>query len=218
LAATALRGGGRLFYAGAGTSGRLGVLDASEVPPTFGAPPELVQAIMAGGATALQRAVEGAEDQPRTGALAALERGVREGDVLCGITASGRTPFVLGALERARELGAKTILLTCNPARAKACGSWDVEIDLPTGAEIVTGSTRLKAGTATKVALNILSTAAMVRLGRVRGNRMIDVGISNEKLRDRGARIVAETLGLPYAEARVRLEQAGWNVRACLGG
>ena len=214
----ALQAGGRLFYVGAGTSGRLGVLDASEIPPTFGAPPELVQGIIAGGATALQRAVEGAEDQSGAGALAALERGVRAGDVVCGITASGRTPFVLGALARARLLGARTILLTCNPARATADEKWDVEIDLPTGAEIVTGSTRLKAGTATKVALNLLSTAAMVRLGRVRGNRMIDLGISNEKLRDRGTRIVAETLGVPYAEARARLERAGWNVRACLGG
>jgi N-acetylmuramic acid 6-phosphate etherase len=216
LVSLALGAKGRLFYVGAGTSGRLGVLDASEIPPTFGAPPELVQAIMAGGATALQRAVEGAEDQPQAGALAVFERGVRTGDVVCGITASGRTPFVLGALARARALGARTILLTCNPARATAGEKWDVEIDLPTGAEIVTGSTRLKAGTATKVALNILSTAAMVRLGRVRGNRMIDLGISNEKLRDRGTRIVAETLGLSYDEARTRLERAGWQVRACL--
>jgi N-acetylmuramic acid 6-phosphate etherase len=173
---------------------------------------------MAGGATALQRAVEGAEDQPVAGAFAVLERGVRAGDVVCGITASGRTPFVLGALGRARELGARTILLTCNPARAAAREKWDVEIDLPTGAEIVTGSTRLKAGTATKVALNLLSTAAMVRLGRVRGNRMVDLGISNEKLRDRGTRIVAETLGLSYPEARARLERAGWQVRTCLDG
>ena len=212
----ALSSGGRLFYVGAGTSGRLGVLDASEIPPTFGVSPEMVQGIIAGGAVALHRAVEGAEDSPESGALAVLDRGVRAGDVVCGITASGRTPFVLGALARARALGAGTILLTCNPARARAGENWDVEIDLPTGPELVTGSTRLKAGTATKVALNILSTAAMVRLGKVRGNQMIDLGISNEKLRDRGTRIVAAALGLPYAEARVRLERAGWNVRACL--
>ncbi len=212
----ALRGGGRLFYIGAGTSGRLGVLDASEIPPTFGAPPELVQGIIAGGAVALHRAVEGAEDQPDAGALAALERGVRTGDVLCGIAASGRTPFVLGALARARALGARTILLTCNPARTRAAEPWDVEIDLPVGPEIITGSTRLKAGTATKVALNLLSTCAMILLGRVRGNAMVDLHISNAKLRDRGVRLVSAALGLGYDEAQTRLARAGWNVRACL--
>ncbi len=212
----ALRGGGRLFYIGAGTSGRLGVLDASEIPPTFGAPAELVQGIIAGGAEALHRAVEGAEDQPGAGALAVLERGVRAGDVLCGIAASGRTPFVLGALAGARELGARTILLTCNPARQRAAQPWDVEIDLPVGPEIITGSTRLKAGTATKVTLNLLSTCAMIRLGRVRGNAMVDLRISNAKLRDRGVRLVSTALGLSYPEAQVRLERAGWNVRACL--
>ncbi len=218
LVSAALQAGGRLFYVGAGTSGRLGVLDASEIPPTFGAPPELVQGIIAGGATALHRSVEGAEDQPAAGALAVLDRGVRADDVVCGIAASGRTPFVLGALERAWELGAQTVLLTCNPARRPSARPWDVEIDLPAGPEIVTGSTRLKAGTATKVALNLLSTCAMIRLGKVRGNVMIDLDISNEKLRDRGTRIVAEALHLPYDAARLRLEQAGWKVRACLDG
>jgi N-acetylmuramic acid 6-phosphate etherase len=218
LVSDALRAGGRLFHLGAGTSGRLGVLDASEIPPTFGAPPELVQGIIAGGAEALHRAVEGAEDQPAAGAQAIVERGVRAGDVLCGIAASGRTPFVLGALERARQLGARTILLTCNPLRAKATTSWDAEIDLPVGPEIITGSTRLKAGTATKVTLNLLSTCAMIRLGRVRGNAMVDLHISNAKLRDRGVRLVSTTLGLGYDEARERLERTGWNVRACLEG
>jgi N-acetylmuramic acid 6-phosphate etherase len=217
IVSASLRASGRLFYIGAGTSGRLGVLDASEIPPTFGADPSAVQGIIAGGATALQHAVEGAEDEPRAGALAIVERGLRAGDVACGIAASGRTPFVLGALARARELGARTILLTCNPARVVSAAPWDVEIDLPTGPEIVTGSTRLKAGTATKVALNILSTCAMIRLGKVRGGAMIDLRISNEKLRDRGARIVAEALGLGYDEARARLEAAEWDVRACLG-
>ena len=216
LSGAALLANGRLFYIGAGTSGRLGVLDASEIPPTFGAPPELVQGIIAGGAAALHRAVEGAEDQPAAGALAVLERGVRAGDVLCGIAASGRTPFVLGALARARELGARTILLTCNPARQRPAQPWDVEIDLPVGPEIITGSTRLKAGTATKVTLNLLSTCAMIRLGRVRGNAMVDLHISNAKLRDRGVRLVSEALGLGYEEARTRLERAKWNVRACL--
>ncbi len=216
LTGTALLAGGRLFYIGAGTSGRLGVLDASEIPPTFGVPPDLVQGIVAGGFTALHRAVEGAEDQPAAGALTLLDRGVRAGDVVCGIAASGRTPFVLGALARARELGARTILLTCNPERHRAERPWDVEIDLPVGPEIITGSTRLKAGTATKVALNLLSTCAMIRLGHVRGNAMVDLHISNAKLRDRGVRIVSAALGLDYAEAQARLERAGWNLRACL--
>ena len=218
LVSTAILSGGRLFYVGAGTSGRLGVLDASEIPPTFGAPPELVQGIIAGGAVALHRAVEGAEDQPEAGALVVFERGVKAGDVVCGLTASGRTPFVTGALARARELGAKTILITCNPARNRSAEPWDVEVDLPTGPEIVTGSTRLKAGTATKVALNILSTGAMIRQGRVKGNLMVNVQVSNEKLRDRGVRLVSSTLGIDYAEAEQRLAAAGWNVRACLEG
>ena len=218
LVAAAMGKGGRLFYVGAGTSGRLGVLDASEIPPTFGAPPEWVQGIIAGGVRALHHAVEGAEDQPAAGAFAVADRGVRSGDVVCGIAASGRTPFVLGALVRARKAGAQTVLLTCNPARARGLEKWDVEIDLPTGPEIVTGSTRLKAGTATKLVLNLLSTAAMVRLGRVRGNAMVDLCISNEKLRDRGARLVSETLRISYEEARRRLESATWNVRAVLDG
>ena len=216
LVGDAMLKGGRLFYAGAGTSGRLGVLDASEIPPTFGVPAERVQGIIAGGAAAVHRAVEGAEDHTSAGAQAILDRGVRSGDVVCGIAASGRTPFVLGALERAQVAGAHTILLTCNPARQRGGHAWDIEIDLPTGPEIVTGSTRLKAGTATKVVLNILSTGAMVRLGRVRGNAMVDLHISNEKLRDRGTRLVSETLGIPYEEARVRLERSGWNVRTAL--
>jgi N-acetylmuramic acid 6-phosphate etherase len=216
LVAGSLASGGRLFYVGAGTSGRLGVLDASEIPPTFGASPDLVQGIIAGGAQALHRAVEGAEDQPSMGALAVSERGVKSGDVVCGIAASGRTPFVLGALNRSRELGAKTVLLTCNPARRKLPHPWDVEIDLPTGPELVTGSTRLKAGTATKLVLNILSTCAMIRLGKVRGNLMINVQISNEKLRDRGLRLVRESLGVTQEEAEKKLAAAGWNVSACL--
>jgi N-acetylmuramic acid 6-phosphate etherase len=216
MVAAALQAGGRLFYTGAGTSGRLGVLDASEIPPTFGAPPDLVQGIIAGGASALHSAAEGAEDQPEAGELAVAWRGVREGDVVCGIAASGRTPFVLGTLRRARTLGAKTILLTCNPAR-KRTEAWDVEIDLATGPELVTGSTRLKAGTATKATLNILSTCAMVRLGAVRGNLMINVQATNAKLRDRAIRLVSELRGCSYQEARQRLQEAAWSVRAALG-
>jgi N-acetylmuramic acid 6-phosphate etherase len=215
MVSTALMDGGRLFYTGAGTSGRLGVLDASEIPPTFGASPELVQGIIAGGVSALHSAAEGAEDQPEAGELAVVGRGVRAGDVVCGIAASGRTPFVLGTLRRARALGARTILLTCNPAR-RHTECWDAEIDLATGPELVTGSTRLKAGTATKVALNILSTCAMVRLGKVRGNLMIDVQATNAKLRDRAMRLVGELRGCTREEARTRLEEAGWSVRAAL--
>ena len=214
--AAALRNGGRLFYVGAGTSGRLGVLDASEIPPTFGASPELIQGVIAGGVAALVRSAEGAEDNESEGAAAIAERGAKAGDVVCGIAASGSTPFVIGALERARVLGAATIFLTCNPARVSAKTPWDLEIDLPTGPELVTGSTRLKAGTATKVALNILSTGAMIALGKVRGNLMIDVVAGNEKLRDRAARIVAELSGCSHEAAVSRLEKTGGNVRAAI--
>ena len=215
MAAKALRKGGRLFYAGAGTSGRLGVLDASEIPPTFGAPPELVQGIMAGGASALHRSVEGAEDDPGGGALAVDERGVTGADIVCGLSASGRTPFVLGALVEAKKRGAQTILLTCNPERNRA-GTFDLEIDLATGPELLTGSTRLKAGTATKVALNIISTGTMVALGKVRGNLMVDLAISNTKLRDRAARLLVELAKCDYAEALERLQRHDWNLRAAL--
>jgi N-acetylmuramic acid 6-phosphate etherase len=211
-----LKNGGRLFYVGAGTSGRLGVLDASEIPPTFGASSELVQGIIAGGATALHRSIEGAEDEPGAGAVAVEERGVTSGDIVCGITASGRTPFVLGALERAKALGAQTILLSCNPSAHRADLKVDLRIDLPTGPELLTGSTRLKAGTATKVALNILSTGAMVRLGRVQGNLMIDLNASNAKLRDRAARLLAQLAGCDYEVAMGQLREADWNLRAAL--
>lgn len=216
LIAAALQGGGRLFYAGAGTSGRLGVLDASEIPPTFGTSPELVQGIIAGGAPALFRAAEGAEDQRELGALSIVQRGVRTGDVVCGITASGRTPFVLGALAKAAQLGARTILLSCNPDRSKTGPSWDLAIDLPTGPEILTGSTRLKAGTATKVALNIFSTATMIRLGKVRGNLMSNLNVSNAKLRDRAIRLVSAARHCTYEQARTLLTEYAWDVRRAL--
>jgi N-acetylmuramic acid 6-phosphate etherase len=208
----ALRTGGRLFYIGAGTSGRLGVLDASEIPPTFGAPPETVQGIVAGGAPALHSAVEGAEDNAEAGALAVAERGVTARDIVCGITASGRTPFVLGALCKARDLGATTMLLTCNPERRRT-ERFDVEIDLPTGPELVTGSTRLKAGTATKVTLNILSTCSMVLLGHTRGNAMVDVRATNAKLRERAVRLVMAACGCPHDEAASLLAARGWQIR-----
>jgi N-acetylmuramic acid 6-phosphate etherase len=209
----ALRKGGRLFYIGAGSSGRIGVLDASEIPPTFGASSDLVQGIIAGGVTALHRSVEGAEDEESVGALAMDERGTKDVDVVIGITASGRTPFVLGALGRAKSLGAKTILLTCNPAtRGDELGN--LAIHLAVGPEILTGSTRLKAGTATKVALNIISTGVMVALGKVRGNLMIDLHTSSTKLRDRAVRLVADLANCDYNSARERLEAGGWNLRA----
>jgi N-acetylmuramic acid 6-phosphate etherase len=211
----AMRNGGRLFYVGAGTSGRLGVLDASEIPPTFSASPDKVQGIIAGGITALSRSVEGAEDERGSGALAIEERAVGSADVVCGITASGRAPFVFGALAEAKKRGAQTILLSCNPERVRGEGH-DLEIDLATGPELLTGSTRLKAGTATKIALNIISTGAMVALGKVRGNLMIDLTISNTKLRERAIRLVSEVAKCDPSEAAQRLELHHWNVRAAL--
>ena len=170
-----------------------------------------------GGPTALTRSIEAAEDSPEAGAAAIVGRGVQRGDVVCGIAASGRTPFVLGSLARARERGAKTILLTCNPARSRIKKvTWDVEIDLPTGPEIVTGSTRLKAGTATKVALNILTTCTMIRLGHVRGGAMVDLRATNAKLRDRATRIVQTALSCDASRARDLLAQNAWNIRQAL--
>jgi N-acetylmuramic acid 6-phosphate etherase len=222
-----LRNGGRLFYVGAGSSGRIGVLDASEIPPTFGAPTHLVQGIIAGGVTALHRSVEGAEDEESAGAFALDDRGVNSADVVIGITASGRTPFVLGALAQAKSLGAKALLLTCNPAVAgigdagrpgspTPATEFDLVIALPVGPEILAGSTRLKAGTVTKVALNIISTGAMVGLGKVRGNLMIDLHTTSTKLRDRAVRIVAEVTQCDYESARGLLEANDWNLRATL--
>ena len=227
-----MRNGGRLFYVGAGSSGRIGVLDASEIPPTFGAPTHLVQGVIAGGVTALHRSVEGAEDEASAGAFALDERGVKPADVVIGITASGRTPFVRGALARAKSLGARTILLTCNPnmsavvagvspaaeeiATGAAAPTVDLLITLPVGPEILAGSTRLKAGTATKVALNMISTCAMIGLGKVRGNLMIDLHTTSTKLRDRAVRIVAEVTQRDYESARGLLEANDWNLRATL--
>ena len=219
-----LRNHGRLFYVGAGSSGRIGVLDASEIPPTFSASPDLVQGIIAGGTNALYRSVEGAEDEESAGTLAVRERGIKNGDVVIGITASGRTPFVLGALSHAKSLGTKTILLTCNPAvagvvdrgapqPAAAATNIDLVIALAVGPEILTGSTRLKAGTATKAALNIISTGAMVALGKVRGNLMIDLHTNSAKLRDRAVRVVVDLAKCDYESARRKLEAADWNLR-----
>lgn len=216
LVEAAFRAEGRLFYVGAGTSGRLGVLDASECPPTFGTPPELVQGIIAGGDVALRRPVEGAEDDPSAGAAAMRERGVGARDVVVGIAASGGTPFVVGALEAARERGARTVLLVCAEPPAAARATSDVVIHVDTGPELVTGSTRLKAGTATKLVLNMLTTGAMVRIGKTHGNLMVDLQASNAKLRDRGERIVMEVLGVEREAARAALEAAGGAVRTAI--
>ncbi|MGH9593152.1 MAG: N-acetylmuramic acid 6-phosphate etherase, partial [Bryobacteraceae bacterium] len=207
--------GGRLFYLGAGTSGRLGVVDASEMPPTFNAPPEQVQALIAGGAAAVFRSQEGAEDSRETGAAELRVRGLTKKDAVCGIAASGQTPYVLGALEYARQAGAATILLTCNPRRTIRVPV-GVEIDLPTGPEIVTGSTRLKAGTATKLVLNMLSTIAMIRLGRVQDNLMVNVQATNDKLRARAVRLVRALTGADESRARAALEKHGWRVTAAV--
>lgn len=213
-AAEALRSGGRLLYVGAGTSGRLGVLDASECPPTFGAAPSQVQAIMAGGRRALTRAVEGAEDD-REAAVAALRR-VRAGpgDLVCGISASARTPFVLAGLEEARRQGARTALVCCAPPAP------GLQVDhlllAETGPELVAGSTRLKAGTATKLMLNALTTSAFIALGKVYRGRMVGVRPANAKLRARAVRMVAELAALPEQQAHRLLEEAGGEVRLAL--
>src|SRR5260221_588352 len=214
----AFQKGGRLFYVGAGSSGRLGVLDASECPLTFRAPPEMVQGIIAGGQRALWEAVEGAEDDAGAGGRSIQFRAVGPRDVVVGIAASGRTPFVWGALEEAKRRGATTVLLCFNPhLKIPAERRPDLVIAPNVGPEILTGSTRLKAGTATKLVLNILTTLAMVRLGKVRGNLMIDVKASNTKLRDRATRIVQELTGADYETARSAMEKTGWKIKAALG-
>jgi N-acetylmuramic acid 6-phosphate etherase len=201
------RAGGRLFYVGAGTSGRLGVLDASECPPTFGVKPSMVQGIIAGGKRALVRSIEGAEDHADDGAKAIDKKRVSSRDVVVGLAACGMTPFVRGALRRARRIGAKTICVTCAP---EAVGFIPAEIVINpvVGPEIVTGSTRMKAGTATKLVLNTLTTAAMIKLGKVHGNLMVDLRAVNNKLRDRSVRIVMELTGLSRARARILLQRA----------
>ena len=211
----ALRAGHRLRYIGAGTSGRLGVLDASEAPPTFGVDEDLVRGIIAGGDEALRHAVEGAEDDSSAGARAARDH-VRAGDVLVGISASGRAKFVTAAMVMARELGARTVALTCDDSSPLAKDA-DITIALDVGPEVLAGSSRLKAGTATKLVLNMLSTAAMIRSGRTRGDLMVDLRPTNAKLRERAIRMVRDEAGISEEEARARLEAAGWSVRKALG-
>lgn len=212
-AAVALRAGGRLVYAGAGTSGRLGALDAAECPPTFGVAPSRVVALVAGGPRALRRAVEGAEDDRAAGASAVRRARIGPADLVVGLSASGTTPFVLAALAAARAAGARTALLTSNPAARPAV---DHRVVLATGPELVAGSTRMKAGTATKMALGLLSTATFVTLGAVRGGRMAALIPSSEKLRRRAVRNVAALSGHGAAAARKLLISSGWDVRAAL--
>ena len=213
--AAALAAGGRLFYSGAGTSGRLGVLDASECPPTFNVPPDLVVGIIAGGDAALRRSSEATEDSLAAGARDLLEHGFTARDVLCGIAASGRTPYVLGAVAEANRLGATTIGLACSPASPLARAA-KIAIEVLTGPEVLTGSTRLKAGTATKLVLNMLTTGVMIRLGYVYSNLMINVQPSNEKLVDRAQRILMAATGATRAQAAQALEDSGRNVRTAL--
>ncbi|EFA73222.1 N-acetylmuramic acid 6-phosphate etherase [Cylindrospermopsis raciborskii CENA303] len=213
--AAKLHQGGRLFYIGAGTSGRLGVLDAAECPPTFCTPPDLVQGIIAGGAGALLRSSEGLEDLAEDGENAIIQHQVNSLDVVVGITAGGTTPYVHGALHGARQRGALTIFIACVPAQQVAVEA-DVDIRLLTGPEILAGSTRLKAGTATKLALNILSTGVMVKLGKVYGNRMVDVAVTNQKLHDRALRILRDLTDLNKEAAETLLERSGKWVKLAL--
>ncbi len=210
-----LERGGRLVYVGAGTAGRLGVLDASEARPTFNVPPGQVVAVLAGGMAAFSDPVEDAEDDAAAAVVALESLGVTAADAVVGISASGQTPYVLAAIDWARSRGALTVGVACNlgaPLSADA----DVAIELPVGPEFIAGSTRLNAGTAQKIVLNILSTATMVRLGKTYGNLMVDVRANNEKLRDRAARIVSEITGASGASARAALEASGWETKVAV--
>jgi N-acetylmuramic acid 6-phosphate etherase len=216
MAEATFRRGGRLFYVGAGTSGRLGVLDASEMPPTYGTDPEMVQGIIAGGHAALTRSQEGAEDRVESAVEDLTSHGVRTGDFLIGIAASGTTPYVRRALAHARTLGAATALVACSPPPEEARRHADVVILPITGPEVVTGSTRMKAGTATKLVLNTITTGAMIRIGKTFGNLMVDMRATNEKLKDRSERIVMEITGLDRAAARAVLAQSGGVVKTAI--
>ncbi len=213
-AVSKIENGGRLFYIGAGTSGRLGVLDASECPPTFNTPPELVKGLIAGGDYALRHSIERAEDDPEQGKRDLQDRGFTGADVLVGIAASGRTPYVLGALRFARSLGALTISLSCVPD-SEVGRTAEIAITPITGPEIIAGSTRMRAGTATKLVLNMLSTGVMIRLGYVYGNLMVNVQPTNEKLTDRARRIIAAVASVSYEEAS-RLLRKGGGVRTAI--
>jgi len=211
----AFKQGGRLFYCGAGTSGRLGVLDASECPPTFGVKPSMVQGIIAGGRRTLVRSREGVEDNKEKGAFDLMARKFSQKDVLCGIAASRRTPYVIGALEKAREIGGKTVYITCNP-RNDITIDVDVALCPVVGPELIMGSTRLKAGTATKLVLNMLTTTAMIRIGKVYGNLMVDLQMTSQKLEERSKKIVMLTTGVSYKKASEILREADGSVKTAL--
>jgi len=216
LVEKALRAGGRLIYVGAGTSGRLGVLDAAEMPPTFGVDPKRIHGVIAGGYQALVRSQEGAEDHPEDGAEAITNLDVGQRDFVLGIATSGSTPYVHGALSRARELGARTGFLLCTSPPAALLSEHDVVIAPLVGAEVITGSTRMKAGTATKLVLNTITTGAMVRIGKVYSNLMVDLQVTCEKLRDRGERILSELLNLDQPAAAALLDRASGDVKTAL--
>jgi N-acetylmuramic acid 6-phosphate etherase len=211
----AIRNGGRLFYIGAGTSGRLGVLDAAECPPTFHVSRDLVQGIIAGGEAALARATEATEDNPAEGKRDLMARGFTARDALVGIAASGRTPYVIGAVAAARELGALTIGISCTPD-SELSRAVKIAITLLVGPEVIAGSTRMKAGTATKLVLNMISTAVMIRLGYVYGNLMVNVEPTNSKLEDRAKRIIAESAGVSYEQAGQLLGKSAGNVKVAI--
>jgi N-acetylmuramic acid 6-phosphate etherase len=216
LAEATFRSGGRLFYVGAGTSGRLGVLDASEMPPTYGTNPDMVQGIIAGGHKALTRSQEGAEDRLESAVEDLQAHGVSAGDFVIGIAASGTTPYVGRALGHAREIGARTALVACSPPPDETRDLVDVLILPITGPEVVTGSTRMKAGTATKLVLNTITTGAMIRLGKTYGNLMVDLRATNKKLEDRSERIIAEVCDLSRDDARALLARAARTVKTAI--
>jgi len=216
LVLAAFRAGGRLVYVGAGTSGRLGVIDATECPPTFGSDPRMVVGVIAGGSAALQRSQEGAEDDEPAGRRAIDDLRVSRQDVVVGIAASGTTPFVGAAIGQAQAVGACTALVTCTAPPEALRASCDVIVEVPVGPEILTGSTRLKAGTATKLVLNSITTGAMIRLGKAYGNLMVDLMASSAKLRDRGERIVMETCAVDRTAARAAVDAAGGSVKLAI--
>ncbi|MEN2768662.1 N-acetylmuramic acid 6-phosphate etherase [Ornithinibacillus xuwenensis] len=211
----ALKNGGRLFYVGAGTSGRLGILDAVECPPTYSTPPDLIQGVIAGGSTAIEQAVEGAEDSEELGARDLEKRGLTEIDVVVGIAASGRTPYVVGALKYAGEIGAATISLTSNKHSIISQFA-TVNIEVETGPEVITGSTRMKAATAHKMVLNMLSTASMIKIGKVYENLMVDVKVSNHKLKERAINIVSTITDVTYEQAKETLAQTNYEVKPAI--
>ncbi len=212
----AIKNGGRLLYFGAGTSGRLGVVDASECPPTYGTPYDLVQGFIAGGKKAMFRAQEGAEDHEENGAKDVIKAKVNSKDVVCGIAASRRTPYVIGAIKKAKELGAKTLYITCTPRETFNIPNVDTAICVNVGPEVIMGSTRMKSGTAQKLVLNMLTTASMIRLGKVYENMMIDLQMTNKKLLERSKRIVMTITGVSYEEAEEYLAKADGHVKTAL--